>query len=152
MSAGFIKREMHQRLLARVLKHRTCPPKFVSKAFFYIRWCRLAYIERALTPKRSNEFARTLTEVSEGLELLQEEVITAGFDPDDHSSVQAAIEHAEATINAKVARFQGDALAREGADQIKAECRANILPQVEAHRRANEDTAPAARHRWARDH
>jgi hypothetical protein len=80
------------------------------------------------------------------------EVITAGFDPDDTSSVRAEIEHVEATIAAKVARFQGNTLVREAADQIKDECRANILPQVQAHTRANEDTAPAARHRWARDH
>jgi hypothetical protein len=51
-------------------------------------------------------------------------------------SVEAAIQHLEDTIDAKVARFYGNALVREAANeaanQIKAECRANILQQVEA--------------------
>jgi hypothetical protein len=82
--------------------------------------------------KLSDELARTLAEAGEGLKALQDEVIEAGFDPDDPTSVQAAIQHVEDTIDAKVARFRGNALVREAADQIKAECRANILQQVEA--------------------
>jgi hypothetical protein len=82
--------------------------------------------------KLSDELAKTLVEAGEGLKALQDEVVEAGFDPDDPASVQAAIQHVEATIDAKVARFQGNALVREAADQIKAECRANILQQVEA--------------------
>jgi hypothetical protein len=80
----------------------------------------------------SDDLARTLAEGSEGLEALQDEVIEAGFDPDDPTSIQAAIQHVDDTIDAKVARFEGNALVREAADQIKAECRANILAQVEA--------------------
>jgi hypothetical protein len=82
--------------------------------------------------KLSDELARTLAEAGEGLKALQDEVIEAGFDPDDPASVQAAIQHVDDTIDAKVARFRGNALVREAADQIKAECRANILQQVEA--------------------
>ena len=82
--------------------------------------------------KLSDELTRTLAEAGEGLEALQEEVIEASFDPDDPASVQAAIQHVEDTIDAKVARFRGNALVREAADQIKAECRANILQRVEA--------------------
>ena len=82
--------------------------------------------------KLSEELTRTLAEAGEGLKALQEEVIEAGFDPDDPVSVQAAIQHVDDTIDAKVARFRGNALVREAADQIKAECRANILQQVEA--------------------
>ncbi|OTP68212.1 hypothetical protein [Caballeronia sordidicola] len=82
--------------------------------------------------KLSDELSRTLAEAGEGLKALQEEVIEAGFDPDDPASVQAAIEHVETVIDAKVARFRGNALVREAADQIKVECRANILAQVEA--------------------
>lgn len=82
--------------------------------------------------KLSDELARTLAEAGEGLKALQDEVIEASFDPDDPASVQAAIEHVDATIDAKVARFHGNALVQEAADQIKAECRANILQQVEA--------------------
>jgi hypothetical protein len=80
----------------------------------------------------SDKVLRLLAEAGEGLKVLQEEVITAGFDPDDPASVAAAIQHVENTIDAKVARFRGNALVREAADQIKAECRANILQQVEA--------------------
>jgi len=80
----------------------------------------------------SDEMTRILEEAGEGLKVLQEEVITAGFDPDDPVSVEAAIRHVEETIDAKVARFRDNALVREAADQIKAECRANILQQVEA--------------------
>jgi hypothetical protein len=79
----------------------------------------------------SDELTATLAEAGEGLKVLQEEVITAGFDPDDPASVQAAIQHVEDTIDGKIARFRGNALVREAADQIKAECRANILQQVE---------------------
>jgi hypothetical protein len=81
--------------------------------------------------KLSDELTRTLAEAGEGLKALQDEVIEAGFDPDDPASVQTAIQHVENTIDAKVARFRGNALVREAADQIKAECRANILQQVE---------------------
>lgn len=84
--------------------------------------------------KLLDEMTRTLAEAGEGLQALQDEVIEAGFDPDDPASVQAAIQHVEATIDAKVARFQGNALVRAAADQIKAECRANIFAQVEAAR------------------
>ena len=82
--------------------------------------------------KLSDELYRTLAEAGEGLKALQDEVIEAGFDPDDPTSVQAAIKHVEDMIDAKVARFQGNAFVREAADQIKAECRANILAQAEA--------------------
>ena len=82
--------------------------------------------------KLSDALTRTLAEAGEGLKVLQEEVITAGFDPDEPASVEAAIQHVEATIDAKVARFYGNALVREAADKIKAEGRANILQQVEA--------------------
>jgi hypothetical protein len=81
--------------------------------------------------KLSDELNRTLAEAGEGLKALQDEVIEAGFDPDDPASIQAAIRHVENTVDAKVARFQGNALVREAAEQIKAECRANILAQVE---------------------
>lgn len=80
--------------------------------------------------KLPEELARTLAEAGEGLKALQDEVIEAGFDPDNPASVQAAIQHVEDTIDAKVARFRGNAVVREAADQIKAECRANILQQV----------------------
>ncbi|SOE97276.1 hypothetical protein SAMN05414139_10374 [Burkholderia sp. D7] len=82
--------------------------------------------------KLSDELTRVLAEAGEGLKALQEDVITTGFDPDDPVSVEAAIQHVEDTIDAKVARFYGNALVREAANQIKAECRANILQQVEA--------------------
>ena len=55
--------------------------------------------------KLSDELARTLAEAGEGLKALQDEVIEAGFDPDDPTSVQAAIQHVDNTIDEKVARF-----------------------------------------------
>jgi hypothetical protein len=91
----------------------------------------VAYKEHAMD-ELSDELTRTLAEAGEGLKAFQDEVIEAGFDPDDPASVEAAIQHVEATVDAKVARFRGNALVREAADQIKAECRANILQQVEA--------------------
>ena len=63
--------------------------------------------------KLSDELALTLAEAGERLKALQDEVIEAGFDPDDPASVQAAIQHVENTIDAKVARFRGNALVRE---------------------------------------
>jgi hypothetical protein len=82
--------------------------------------------------KLADDVLQILAEAGEGLKALQDEVIEAGFDPDDPASVQAAIQHVEATIDAKVARFRGNRLVEEAADAIKAECRANILQQVEA--------------------
>ncbi|QIE29534.1 hypothetical protein [Caballeronia sp. SBC2] len=82
--------------------------------------------------KLSDELAATLAEAGEGLEALQEEVIEAGFDPDDPASVQAAIDHVDHAIDTKIARFRGNRLVGEATDAIKAECRANILQQVEA--------------------
>jgi hypothetical protein len=78
----------------------------------------------------SDEMTRILEEAAEGLKALEEEVITAEFDPDDPVSVEAAIAHVEAVIDAKIARFRGNRLVEEAADAIKAECRANILLQV----------------------
>ncbi|OTP65714.1 hypothetical protein [Caballeronia sordidicola] len=80
----------------------------------------------------SDEMTRILEEAAEGLKALEDEVITAEFDPDDPASVEAAIAHVEAVIDAKIARFRGNRLVDEAADAIKAECRANILAQVEA--------------------
>ncbi|OTP74273.1 hypothetical protein [Caballeronia sordidicola] len=77
-----------------------------------------------------DEMTRILEEAAEGLKALEDEVITAGFDPDDPASVDAAIRHIDNTIDAKVARFRGNRLVEEAADAIKAECRANILLQA----------------------
>jgi hypothetical protein len=76
---------------------------------------------------------RILEEVGEGLKALEEEVITTQFDPDDPLSVQAAIDHVEHAIDAKIAPFRDNRLVKQAADQIKAECRANILQQVADH-------------------
>lgn len=83
--------------------------------------------------KPSDDLLQTLAEAGEGLKALQDEVIEAGFDPDDPASVQAAIEHVEAKVDAKVEPYRGNRLVVEAAEQIKVECRANILAQVEAH-------------------
>lgn len=78
----------------------------------------------------SDEMTRLLEEAAEGLRALEEEVITAEFNPADPASVDAAIRHIDNTIDAKVARFRGNRLVEEAADAIKAECRANILLQA----------------------
>jgi hypothetical protein len=83
--------------------------------------------------KLADDVLQTLAAAGEGLKALQEEVIETGFDPDDPASVQAAIAYVEAKVDAKVAPYRGNRLVEEAADQIKAECRANILAQVEAH-------------------
>ncbi|OTP77281.1 hypothetical protein PAMC26577_08465 [Caballeronia sordidicola] len=83
--------------------------------------------------KLSDEMTRILEEASAGLKALEEEVIRTQFDPDDPASVQAAIDHVEHTIDAKIAPFRGNRLVEEAAEQIKAECRANILQQVADH-------------------
>ena len=83
--------------------------------------------------KLAEDVLQTLAEAGEGLKALQEEVIEAGFDPDDPASVQAAIAYVEAKVDAKVAPYRGNRLVEEAAEQIKAECRANILARVEAH-------------------
>jgi len=81
----------------------------------------------------SDEMTRILEEAGEGLKLLEEEVITTQFDPDDPLSIQAAIDHVERAIDAKIAPFRNNRLVKEAADQIKVECRANILQQVAHH-------------------
>lgn len=81
----------------------------------------------------SDEMTRILEEAGEGLKALEEEVITTQFDPDDPVSVQAAIDHVEHAIDAKIAPYRGNRLVEEAADQTKAECRTNILQQVADH-------------------
>ena len=81
--------------------------------------------------KLSESMTRTLEEAAEGLKALEEEVITTCFDPEDPESAQAAIQYVEDSIDARIAQFDGNALVQEAANQIKAECRANILEQVE---------------------
>jgi hypothetical protein len=81
----------------------------------------------------SDEMTRILEEASEGLKALEEEVITTQFDPDDPASVQAAIDHVENAIDMKIAPYRGNRLVEEAADQIKEECRTNILQQVADH-------------------
>jgi hypothetical protein len=81
----------------------------------------------------SDEMTRILEEAGEGLKALEEEVITTQFDPDDPVSVQAAIDHVEHAIDAKIAPYRGNRLVEEAVDQIKAECRTNILQQVADH-------------------
>jgi hypothetical protein len=88
----------------------------------------------------SDEMTRILEEAAEGLKALEDEVITAEFDPDDPASVEAAIAHVEAVIDAKIARFRGNRLVDEAADAIKAECQASILQQV-----ADRDTVRGTR-------
>ncbi|AME27311.1 hypothetical protein [Burkholderia sp. PAMC 26561] len=78
----------------------------------------------------TDEMTRILEDAAEGLKALEEEVITAEFNPDDPVSAEAAIAHVEAVIDAKIARFRGNRLVEEAADAIKAECRANILWQA----------------------
>lgn len=81
----------------------------------------------------SDEMTRILEEAADGLKALEDEVITAEFDPDDPASVEAAIIHIDAVIDAKIARYRGNRLVEEAADAIKAECRANIFQQITDH-------------------
>jgi hypothetical protein len=81
-----------------------------------------------------DEMTRILEEAAEELKALEDEVITAGFDPNDPASVQAAIQHIDDTIDAKISRFRGNRLVEEAAVAIKAECRVNILLQATERR------------------
>lgn len=77
-----------------------------------------------------DEMTRILEEAAEGLAILENEVITAEFDPTNPVSVEAAVAHVESVIDAKVARFRGNRLVANAADEIKAECRAYIFEQA----------------------
>ncbi len=83
--------------------------------------------------KISDEITRLLEEASAGLKALEEQVIRTEFNPDDPASVQAAIAYVEQSIDTTIASFHGNRLVEEAANQIKAECRANILQQVSDH-------------------
>jgi hypothetical protein len=89
------------------------------------------YIRRSRWRTLSDELAATLAEAGKGLKACKKKSSERDL-IHDPASIQAAIEHVETVIDAKVARFRGNALVRETAEQIKAECRANILAQVEA--------------------
>ncbi|OTP76232.1 hypothetical protein [Caballeronia sordidicola] len=77
----------------------------------------------------SDQMTRILEEAAEGLKALEEEVITAEFNPDDPVSVEASIANVEAVKDAN-ARFRGNRLVDEASDAIKVECRVNILLQA----------------------
>jgi hypothetical protein len=87
---------------------------------------------KPVVSKPSDDLLQILAEAGKGLKALQDEVIETGFDPDNPASIQAAIAHVEARVDAKVEPYRGNRLVEEAAEQIKAECRANILAQAEA--------------------
>ena len=72
----------------------------------------------------SDEMTRILEEAAEGLQALEDEVITTGFDPDDPASVEAAIRHINERIDAKVVRWDEGAGA---ATSSAAWCVASVI-------------------------
>ena len=92
------------------------------------------------TPEPLSEL---LDEVARALQSLDDVVVTVSFDQDDPASIEAAIQAVEEAIDAKIAAFRGNDLVESAADQLKAECRAGILEQVED---ANFDDTPRVLH------
>ncbi|AME28188.1 MULTISPECIES: hypothetical protein [Burkholderiaceae] len=73
----------------------------------------------------------SLDEVLTTLQWLEEVVLTMEFDCDNPLSVKAALQATDAVIDKRMAAYRGHALVESTIAELKAECRANILAQVE---------------------
>jgi hypothetical protein len=74
----------------------------------------------------------SLDEVLTTLQRLEDMVLTMEFDCDNPSSVNAALQATDAVIDRRMAAYRGHELVESTIAELKAECRANILAQVEA--------------------
>ncbi len=80
--------------------------------------------------KGFDKLQKELNEVSKAVESLGGEVATLRFDPDDETSVAAAIRKMEGAIDAKVARYSHNPFVKELASDLKKEYRSEILKQA----------------------
>jgi hypothetical protein len=77
-----------------------------------------------------DKLQRELKEASSALKSLNGNIATVHYDPDNATSVQAAIRSMERAIDAKVARYQRNPLVADLASQMKKEYRAEITTQA----------------------
>ena len=85
----------------------------------------------------------SLDDVLTTLQRLEDLVLTMEFDCDNPRTVEAAVQATEAVIDRRMAAHRGPELVESTIAELKAECRANILAQVEA---ANTRRGTRTRH------
>jgi len=90
-----------------------------------------------------------LNQATKALAVLDGEITTIRFNPDDPASVEAAIADVEQTIDAKIAPYSGSAMVENLAADMKKQYRDQILDRVaEAHaEKSEEDSGECGQHR-----
>lgn len=74
-----------------------------------------------------NQLAQQLQQAQEALGDLDGELGTVRFDPNDPSSIEAAIQHMEQLVEARVDRWPDNPMIRQVADDLKENYREVIL-------------------------
>lgn len=77
-----------------------------------------------------DQLALQLKQAQEALGELDGELGTVQFDPDDPFSIEAAIQHAEQLVEARVDRWPGNSLIRQVAEDLKGRYREVILDRA----------------------
>src|SRR6267142_2658168 len=91
-------------------------------------------------PDYREHLADLLYEAVEGLKALESIELTVSIDDDcDPASIEAAIRQVEEAIDAHIPPYADNEFLAAAADQVKADCRANILQQVAAHEAGRAD-------------
>jgi putative salt-induced outer membrane protein YdiY len=66
-----------------------------------------------------DEFQKTLSDAAEALKALDGQLATLKFNPNDPSSVEAAVIEMEQTIDTKIAPYRGNSIAENLVSQLK---------------------------------
>jgi len=85
-----------------------------------------------------NTLARELEQASAAIGALEGPITEVRYDPEDPSSVEAAIAQAEAAIDLKIAPYRGNKMVEQLAASMKTQYRAQILDRA-AQARMDEE-------------
>lgn len=89
-----------------------------------------------------DKLQRDLTDAGKALEALDGHVTEVRFDPDDPTSVEAAIAQTEAAIDQKIGPYRGNALVEQVAERMKGKYREQILQRAAHARMSGESQMP----------
>jgi hypothetical protein len=87
-----------------------------------------------------DELQRKLDEASEALKALDGPIATVNFNPNDPSSVEAAVIQIEQTIDTKIASYRGNSIVENAATQLKDRYRQEIYDRA-AKARSQDQTS-----------
>lgn len=89
-----------------------------------------------------DEFSQQLTDAQKALEALDGELGTVSFDPNDPSSIEAAIQSVETIIDDRIGSFANNPIVAPLAEQMKEQYREAIIDRAaEARLNSSSDNA-----------